>query len=361
MIDFELDEEQQLIKETVTSFASEVIRPAAHESDEHGGIPEALVAQAWELGLVQGSIPEEFGGYGGAPSAVTGTVIAEGLAEGDVSIAAHLLAPRLVVDAVLHAGSDEQKKQVLPGYCGAEYVAGSAAVVEPRWNFGTAAMETRAVASGADYVLNGRKCLVPLAKSAPWIVVYAAEGDGQVSAFLVPAGTPGVEIGEREHNMGLKALETYAVTLTDCKLPAAAKLPGDAHRLLERAQVAQSAMAVGCAKAALDYAIEYAKEREAFGVKIAQKQAIAFMLAEMAIEVDASRLLNWEAAWKLDQGEDASREVTIARKYVADAVMMVTDNSIQVLGGHGFTRDHPVEMWARNGRGFATVEGLASV
>jgi acyl-CoA dehydrogenase len=131
--------------------------------------------------------------------------------------------------------------------------------------------------------------------------------------------------------------------------------------MLRRAHVAQSAMAVGVAKAALDYSVEYAKEREAFGVKIGQKQAIAFMLAEMAIEVDASRLLNWEAAWKLDQTDSAVREVALAHRYVADAVMTITDNGIQVLGGHGFIRDHPVELWARNGRGFATFEGLASV
>jgi alkylation response protein AidB-like acyl-CoA dehydrogenase len=125
--------------------------------------------------------------------------------------------------------------------------------------------------------------------------------------------------------------------------------------------VAQSAMAVGVAKASLDYAIHYAKDRDAFGVKIAQKQAIAFMLADMAIEIDAMRLLNWEAAWNLDQGNDSVREVALARQYVADGVMQVTDHGIQVLGGHGFIRDHPVEMFARNGRGFATFEGLASV
>jgi acyl-CoA dehydrogenase len=120
-------------------------------------------------------------------------------------------------------------------------------------------------------------------------------------------------------------------------------------------------MAVGVAKASLDYAINYAKDREAFGVKIAQKQAIAFMLADMAIEVDAMRLLNWEAAWNLDQGNDSIHEIALARQYVVDAVMQVTDHGIQVLGGHGFIRDHPVEMFARNGRGFAAFEGLASV
>ncbi len=361
MIDFELDEEQQLIVETVRSFAAEVIRPAAHDADETRTVPQRLIDRAWELGLIQGSIPEAYGGYASGASALTGTLIAEGLAEGDLAVAAHILAPRLVVDAVLNAGSEEQKQAVLPEYCKDRYVAGAAAVLEPRWDFSCGKMQTTAKRDGSGTILNGRKCYVPLAKTAPYTIVYARGEEAPIEAYLLRADTPGVEVGERESLMGLRALETYPMTFKDVRLPASAKLPGDASALLRRSRVAQSAMAVGVAKASLDYSIEYAKEREAFGVKIAQKQAIAFMLAEMAIEVDAARLLNWEAAWSIDHDQDASRKVALARGYTDNAVMMVTDNGVQVLGGHGFTRDHPVEMWARNGRGFAVVEGLASV
>jgi len=361
MIDLKLDEEQQLIRETVRTFAMEKIRPAAHDADESGVIPDSLVAQAWELGLVQGSVPEEYGGYGQGSSAVTGTVIAEAMAEGDLGIAMHVLSPRLVIDPVLVLGSDAQKKAVLPRYCGEKFVPGSAAVCELRWDFSPAKMQTAARRDGAGWVLEGKKCLVPLAEEAPFIVVYARDEKDQIGAFLVPAGTPGMQIGEREKNLGLRALATYEITLADCRIPADARLGGDATPLLRRARVAQSAMAVGVAKASLDYAINYAKDRDAFGVKIAQKQAIAFMLADMAIEIDAMRLLNWEAAWNLDQGNDSVREVALARQYAADGVMQVTDHGIQVLGGHGFIRDHPVEMFARNGRGFVTFEGLASV
>jgi alkylation response protein AidB-like acyl-CoA dehydrogenase len=360
MIDIRLDEEQQLIRETVGAFAMERIRPASREADEACAVPPDLVAQAWELGLVQASIPEEYGGQG-RPNAVTGTVVAEAMAEGDLAVALHALSPRLVVDPVLQLGTTEQKREVLPAYCGRTFVAGSAAVLEPRWNFSFTKMATSARRRGGEWVLEGEKCQVPLAGEAPWMVVYARDEEGVPGAFLVRQGTPGVEVGPREQNMGLRALETHEVKLTDCRLPASARLGGDATPLLRRARVAQSAMAVGVAKAALDYAIDYAKERDAFGVKIAQKQAIAFMLAEMAIEVDASRLLNWEAAWRLDQGEDGVREVALAHRYVADAAMTVTDNGIQVLGGHGFIRDHPVELWARNARGFAVFEGIASV
>ena len=360
MIDIRLDEDQTLIQETVRSFALEQVRPAAREAEESGSIPHGLVAQAWELGLVQASIPEEYGGQGRS-TAVTGTVIAESMAEGDLAFALHALSPRLVIDPVLHLGNQEQKMRILRTYCGGAFVPGSAAVLEPRWNFAFNRMQTTATKRGAEWVLQGEKCFVPLAKDAPWMVVYARDDQGTTGAFLVAQGTPGLEIGDREKNMGLNALETYEIRLNECRVPESARLGDDATPILRRGRVAQSAMAVGVAKAALEYAINYAKERDAFGVKIAQKQAIAFMLADMAIEVDAARLLNWEAAWKLDQNDAAVREVALAHRYAADAVMSVTDNGIQVLGGHGFIRDHPVELWARNGRGFATFEGLASL
>lgn len=361
MIDFELDEEQQLIRETVTAFAAEKLRPAGREADETGVIPESLVQTAWALGLIQGSVPEAYGGYAeSAPSAVTGAIVAEGLAEGDLAIALHLLSPRLVVDPVLHLGTEEQKKEILPTYMGERFVPGSAAVVEAWLGFHFTKMRTTARLDGAEWVIDGEKCQAVLAAAAPHIVVYAATDDG-IGAFLVPSGTAGMTISEREKNLGLRGLETYEIRFDGCRLPASARLGGDATTMLRRARVAQSAMAVGVAKASLDYAIEYAKDRDAFGMKIAQKQAIAFMIADMATEAEAARLLNYEAAWNLDQGADCGREVAMAHRYSADMAMTVTDNGLQVLGGHGFIRDHPVEMWARNARGFAIFEGIASV
>ncbi len=364
MIDLELDEEQQMIQDSVGAFADERIRPAAHEADERSTVPEAVIEQGWELGIVQGAVPEAYGGYAhgdAAQSAVTGAIIAESMAEGDLAIAMHLLSGRLVVDALVQLGNDEQKRRLLPEYCDERFVAGSAALLEPVWNFDVAKMSTRARRDGEGWVIDGQKCYVALADEAPRILVYARDEDDSIGAFLVDTGTDGLAVGAREKHMGVRALKTFGVTLDSVRLGAETRLGTDASALVRRSRIAQSAMAVGVAKASLEYALEYAKEREAFGTKIAQKQAIAFMLAEMAIEVDAARLLNWEAAWCLDQQQEAFRETAIARRYAADTVMTVADNGVQVLGGHGFVRDHPVEMWARNGRGFATFEALTSV
>jgi alkylation response protein AidB-like acyl-CoA dehydrogenase len=369
MISFQLTEEQRLIVESVGAFARERIRPCAHEADERGVVPADLIEQGWELGLVQSAIPETYGGAGDTRSAVTGTIVAEELAWGDVAIALHLLAPRLVAYPVLEMGSPEQREHILRRYAGPRFCPGSAALVEPRLDFDPAALATTATRRNGAYVLNGSKCFVPLAADAADLLVYARTdgpeaGDG-VGAFLLAHGTPGLHIVEREQNMGLRALATHEIALENCRVPAANRLGAEAGcnvaRLLNHSRVGLAAMAVGVARAAFEYARDYAKERRAFGVAIAQKQAIAFMLAEMAIEIDATRLLCWEAAWKLDRGEDATREAYLTKQYAANMVLTVTDHAVQILGGHGYIREHPVERWLRNGRGFAAFEGLVMV
>lgn len=368
MVSFQPTEDQQMIKDMVASFATEQIRPAAHEADESGNIPSSVVQQAWDLGVVQSIIPESFGGAGDTRSVMTGALVAEELAYGDLSIATHILAPRLLVYPVVEMGTEEQKKQVLPTFAGDQFRAGTAALVEPRFTFDTAELTVTAKRDGGNWILNGNKCLVPLASEAEAILVYASTGKPgheNVGAFIVPKGTPGLKVLGREQNMGLKGVETCEIALEECKLAAGQQLGGekgaDFNRLLNYSRVGQAAMAVGVARAAFEYARDYAKERKAFGVAIGQKQAIAFMLAQMAIEIDASRLLAWEAAWRLDRGEDSTREAVLAQQYAANACMKVTDDSIQVLGGHGYIREHPVEMWARNGRGFATFQGLCMI
>jgi acyl-CoA dehydrogenase len=363
MVNLKPTEEQELVQQTMASFAREVLRPAAREADEKNEVPEAVVQRGWELGLVQSSIPEALGGYGDARSAVTGALLLEERAYGDLSLALHLLAPRLVTLPLLVAGTEEQRKTWLPRFAGDQFVAGTAAFVEPRWDFDPTAFATRAERRGGDWVIVGEKCLVPLAADAEAMLVYASTGDG-FGVFIVERGARGVTVGEREKNMGIKALATYPVRLEDVRVPAAARLGGDGvslQGLVDAGRVALGALAVGVARAAFDYARDYAKERRAFGVAIGQNQAIAFKLANMAIEIDSMRLLTWEAAWRIDSGRPATREAALLKQYVSQSALSVTDDAVQVLGGHGYIREHAVELWLRNARGFSTFDGLAVV
>jgi alkylation response protein AidB-like acyl-CoA dehydrogenase len=369
MISFDLSDEQRMIRDTIVAFAANEIRPAARPADESGTLAPALIAKAWELGLVRGAIPENFGGYGDARSAVTGAIVAEELAFGDLAFTIHALAPRLVAFPIMEFGTEAQRTRILKRYAGDSYTAGTAALTEPRFDFDASALDTIATHDGAGFVLNGAKCCVPLAAESDTVLIYAARtpdaGFGGVDAFIVPRIAPGLVISEREKNMGLKALPTYELKLENCRVDSAARLGGDQGinftRIVGQSRVATAAMAVGVARAAFEYAKDYAKERRAFGVPIATKQAIAFMLAEMAIEIDATRLLVWEAAAALDRGSDALTESYQARNYAAQSSLTVTDNAVQILGGHGYIREHPVEMFLRNARGFAILEGIATV
>src|SRR5881392_1115829 len=343
MVNFKPTDEQELIRETIAGFAREVLRPAAREADEKNAVPETVVQRGWDLGLVQSAIPEALGGYGDARSAVTSALILEELGYGDLALALHLLVPRLLTIPLLVAGTEEQRKRWLPRFAGPEFTVGTAAFVEPRWDFDATSLATRAERQGGGYLLSGQKCLVPLAARAEAILVYAAAPDG-LAAFVVERGAPGLTVGEREKNMGIKALDTHPLTLEGVRVPAAARLGGEGANLQPFVDASRIAVAA-----------------RAFGVAIAQKQAIAFKLADMAIEIDSMRLLTWEAAWKLDSGRPATREAVLVKQYASQSALNITDNAVQVLGGHGYIREHPVELWLRNARGFATFDGLAIV
>jgi alkylation response protein AidB-like acyl-CoA dehydrogenase len=363
MINFQPSEEQELLRQTLAGFARDVVRAQAREADEKEVVPGPVVAKSWELGLVQDAIPESLGGFGSPRSAVGGTFILEELAYGSLGIALHLVAPRLFTIPLLVAGTEAQRAAWLKGFAADKFVPATAAFTEPRWGFDPTALATTAEKAADGWVLRGEKCAVPLASTAEAILVYATASDG-LAAFVVERGTAGLTISEREKNMGLRALDLFTVTLENVKVPAANRLGGDGadlQPLIDAQRVASAALAVGVGRAAFDYARDYAKERTAFGVPIATKQAIAFMLSNMAIEVDAMRLLAWEAAWRLDQGLPATREAYLAKQYAADAVLKIADNAVQVLGGHGYIRDHLVELFLRDARAFATLDGLAIV
>ncbi|MDZ7845131.1 MAG: acyl-CoA dehydrogenase family protein [Anaerolineales bacterium] len=364
MYSFTPTEEQQMLIDAVGRYAENDLRPAAREADEEAQLSRKLIEKGWELGVLQASLPGEYGGFGDY-SAVTGVLAAEAMAYGDLSSTLAVMTPNLFVLPLLFSGTEEQKKNFIPDVIAAEWKPYSAALLEPDFNFDPHQLSTTAERVNDHFLLTGEKTMVPFAADAEAFVVYAKWED-KTQGFIVPADSEGLTAGENQRLLGVHALPLYNLTLDEVKITADRLLGGDdGHDFkphLASSWIALSAMAVGVADAAFDYSRDYAKDREVFGVKVAQKQAIAFMLAEMATEIEAVRLLTWEAAWMIDERkEKAYQQAYLAINAAVDMVMTVTDCAVQILAGHGYIREHPVEMWMRNGRGFANFTGLAMV
>lgn len=363
MLDFTLDQEQEMLERTIHRFAEERVRKAFRANEEDGSINPELTQAGWEIGVLPSGLPEEYGGFG-EYSAVTGAIATEAFAWGDLATTLAIMTPNLVAVPLLLSGSEAQKEQWLPRFCEMELPRVSAALTEPTLRFNPRQLETSAAMENGQFVLNGLKSVVPMAQSAEMMLVYAAQ-EGAVQAFLVPTNADGVSIEERDRLLGIRALPTYRVRLDSVCVPAENRLGGedglDFDKILNHSRVALGAAAVGVARAAYEYALDYAREREQFGEPIAHRQSIAFMLAEMAIDVESMRLLVWEAAWKLDQGEDVTREATVMKHFVDSRVVQTADRAVQILGGYGYMREFPVELWLRNARGFAHFDGLAII
>ncbi len=364
MYSFEPTEEQKMLIDTVARYANSNLRPASHDADEEGQIPVNLIKKGWELGVLQASTPETYGGFG-EHSAVTGVLAAEEMAYGDLAGAMSVMSPGLFAIPILIAGSEEQKNEYLPPIVESDWTPYTAALIEPHFDFDPNDLKTTATIDGDVYVLSGEKSYVPYIRDAKAMIAYAAL-DGKTQGFIVQNGLGGIQIGERQKMLGINALPVHTVKFDGVRIPVSKRLGGaEGHEfqpILASLWLASAAMALGVSKAALDYAINYAKDRDVFGMKVAQKQSIAFMMAEMATEIEAIRVLTWEAAWLLDKGkEEAYKEAYLAYTGAADMAMMVTDRAVQILGGHGYIREHPVEKWMREGRSFAMLNGLAIV
>lgn len=366
MSTFSLDEDQRQIKDAMSKFAAEEMRPIARDCDEEFNIPDDFLEKSWELGIVTNVIPEKYGGYGFGRSVLNNAILTEELAYGDLSLAIAALGPDLFVLPVMEMGTDEQKERFLPEFCGHSPKAGSLALMEYSIAFDVNEIKTRVTRSGNHYLLNGRKCLVPMAdKAERFLVVAGASGAAactDIDAFIVEKTMPGIEVSGKEKNMGLNALSTHTLTFKDCKVSVENRLGGergfDYNRLVGCCRIALAAAAVGLAGAVKDYCIEYARERIAFGQPIATRQSIAFMLADMAIEIDGARLLNYKAAWNADQNNDLVRIACLSKTYASQWAFTIADYGVSILGGHGLIREHPVEMWFRNARAFSMLEGM---
>jgi alkylation response protein AidB-like acyl-CoA dehydrogenase len=295
--------------------------------------------------------------------------VLEELAYGDASLALAALTPSLFANAILDMGSEEQKRTYLPLFCGERFHAASLALLEPSPAFDLLGMRAAAEPKGDGFVLSGRKSFVPLGDRASHFLVVARSGPGfgfdALDAFIVPRDAQGLTLTAPEKNLGLRALTTVGLVLDRVELPASARLGGeggiDARRLVGASRAALAAALTGLARAVTEYSIPYAKDRVAFGEAIAKKQAIAFALADMRIETDAMRHLAWKAASRLEHGLDATKAAQLARDYAAEECMKIADNGVQVLGGHGYIREHPVEMWYRDARTLGVLEGTVTL
>jgi alkylation response protein AidB-like acyl-CoA dehydrogenase len=364
MISFGLSEEQEMVREAMREFASQAIRPLARDCDEASEIPDDFLQSIWDLGLTSTQIPEAYGGGGEARSCVTNAIVAAELAFGDGTLAAAALAPSGFANAILDFGSEAQRRELLPLFCGEKFHAAALAVLEPTPIFDASNPHTVAESKDDVFVISGAKSLVPHGDRASHFLVTARNGE-QLDAFIVPRDASGLTISGPEKNLGLKGLTSVGLGLQRVEVPKQARLGGEAgadvRRILDGSRAALSAVLLGISRAVLEYCIPYVKERVAFGEAIAKKQAIAFRLSDMRIETEAMRLMTWKAASQLEQGLPVTRQAHLTRSYCAESSLWITDNGIQTLGGHGFIREHPVEMWFRNARSLGVMEGTLAL
>jgi len=359
---FDLDptEDQRLIVDTVREFAAEQLRPAASDADAKLAPPDGLVARAAELGVTLVGIPEDLGGVGVERSVVTGALVAEALAHGDLGLAVAVLAPSAVSTALVTWGDSQQQADYLPAFVGDNVPAAALALQERTPLFDPFTPRTRARRTPGGYRLDGGKSLVPRAAQAELFIVSAdLEGRGP-ALFVVESSTAGVTV-DAEPAMGLRGAATGRLGLDKVALPAGALL-GGAHpeafaEVVRLSRLGWAALATGAARAVLDYVIPYVNERKAFGEPVSHRQAVAFSVADMAIELEGMRLVTLRAAARADQGKPYAREVALARKLAADKGMQIGSAGVQLLGGHGFVREHPVERWYRDLRAIGVMEG----
>lgn len=363
LFDLTRDDDQRMNQDTMQRFATNEIRAVAKSADEADTTPEDFYAKTAELGLSLLPIPEALGGAGMIRSPVSNALNAEDLAWGDLPLTLGAITPQAFVNTLLDQGSDAQREKFLPRFCEGTFVAATTALMEPRATFDPMEPLCTATAIDGGYSLNGSKCMVPLGESAELTLVIA-QLDAEGPAAFIVEGTPAGMTRSREQHMGLRTLEMATLSFDKVHLPTEALLGGgnfDLKRFVNLSRIGLCALAVGCCQGVLDYVKEYVNERVAFGEPISHRQAVAFMVADMAIELEAMRLMTWRAASRAEQGLDFHEQAYLAKVACAEHAMKIGTDGVQLLGGHGFCREHPVEMWYRNLRAIAILDGVASV
>lgn len=348
-------EDEQMLVDVVREFATEVLRPAASAADEACAAPEDVLKGSIEIGMPIIGVPEQLGGLSEERSTVAATLVAEALSGGDMGLALAALAPGSVATALSLWGTDAQQQTYLSAFTGEDVAAAAVCLAEPSVLFDPMRPATRAVRSGDGYLLTGLKSAVVRGAEAELFVVGALL-DGRPALFLVPSGE-GMEI-EADPSMGVRAAALTRLRLDNARAELLGDTDGTAYAECVRlARLGWCALAVGTAQSVLDYVTVYVKQREAFGEPVAHRQSVAFMVADMAIELQAMRLVTWKAAARAARGKDFSREVALARTLCADKGMRIGLDGVQLLGGHGFVKEHPVERWYRDLRAVGVMEG----
>tara|TARA_B100000575_G_scaffold289583_1_gene291628 strand:+ start:133 stop:1278 length:1146 start_codon:yes stop_codon:yes gene_type:complete len=368
MVDFRLSEEQGMIRDMARKFCDEEIIPKAEEWDKSGTYPLEAIARAHELGLLNVTIPEKYGGAG--MSAVDEMIICEELSRGDPGFGTASYHTMLASFPVLTGGTEEQKKEYLGRVCSGKLAA--YCVTEPDAGSDVQSLKTEAIRDGDEYILNGSKAWISGAGYADWFFVLAytdkQAGYGGLSGFIVDADSPGIELGKKEENMGQRCSDTRGVNFTDVRVPASNLVGGvenggwmNAMKAFDHSRPAVAAAAVGNARGAMEEAWAYAKERKTFGKPISKHQSISFILADMATKIEAARLLTLSAANSLDLEERATLKAAHAKRFAADICMEVTTDAVQVLGGYGYSEEYPVARRMRGAKIYQIFEGTSQI
>ena len=368
MIDFSLTDEQKQLQDLARKFAKEEIIPKAEHHDRTGEFPREIAKKAWDLGLMNTHIPPEFGGLG--LGVLDGCIITEELSYGCTGVATAMEANTLASAPVMVAGTEEQKKEFL-GRLTSEPLFSAYCVTEPGAGSDVSGIRTLAKKVGSEYVINGSKMWITNASVANWYFVLAytdpALKHKGMSGFIVPADTKGIQVGKKEHNLGQHASDTRGITFEEVKIPEKYRLgkEGDGFKIamsaFDHTRPPVAAGAVGLARRAMDEAIAYSKTRNTFGHPIASYQAISFMIAEMAMNIEAARGLVYRAAWTIDRGERNTKFAAMAKAFAADMAMKVATDAVQVFGGYGYSTEYPVEKLMRDAKIYQINEGTSQI
>ncbi len=368
-IDFALTDDQQALRDLAHDFANSEMRPVAAHHDQTGEYPYSVLQKANELGLMNTHIAEENGGLG--LSAVDGVLLAEEFAWGCSGIGTAIEANGLAQQPVILGGSEALKKKYL-GMFAEKFSLCAYAVTEPNAGSDVQGMKTTAVKQGDKWILNGNKMWITNAGVADWYFVVALTDParlarGGMTGFIVERSSPGVIVGKKEYNMGQRCSDTRGITFENVEVPDenVVGTVGDGWKLAMAAfdytRPAVASASVGVARAAMEHSIQYSTERKTFGVPISNHQAIAFMIADMAAEIDAARLLCWRAAWLKDAGQRNTKEAAMAKAFASDVAMKTTTNAVQVYGGYGYSQEYPVEKLMRDAKIFQIYEGTSQI